>query len=175
MVKRSNASSCRSLEQREEGKVRLFGSKNSGKQLGGGKDSHKASLIKGFIWCFLFHRTVSKSPLNRLEGASVLLALEGFCFLTMHCLFKYSVTSSLLVQLVYDFLEVDAATAPMQADVSHIPGVPWAPVVPGVPGSPGSPGSPWAPSRPFLVIPGTPGGPKRERGKIHVIFPSLLF
>lgn len=67
---------------------------------------------------------MSKSPLNRIEGASVLLALEGFCFLTMHCLFKYSVTSSLLVLLVYDFLEVDAATAPMQADVSHIPGVP---------------------------------------------------
>lgn len=67
---------------------------------------------------------MSKSPLNRIEGASVLLALEGFCFLTMNCLFKYSVTSSLLVLLVYDFLEVDAATAPMQADVSQIPGVP---------------------------------------------------
>lgn len=93
----------------------------------------------------------------------------------MHCLFKYSVTSPLLV-LFYDFLEVDAPTAPMQADVSHMPGVPWAPTAPGVPGSPGRPGSPWAPSRPFLLIPGTPGSPKQEGGKtLHVIFPDFHF
>lgn len=95
----------------------------------------------------------------------------------MHSLFKYSVTSPLLVLLFYDFLEVDAPTAPMQADVSHIPGVPWAPIAPGVPGSPGRPGSPWAPSRPFLVIPGTPGGPKQEGDKdyMNYFLPFFFF